>query len=292
MKLALGTVQFGLDYGVSNQLGQVNKAEVNKILTLANQASINTLDCAAAYGDSEKIIGLSPKSQYFTIVTKIPHLQNAETSLIPYFQQSLKRLNRTTIDTLLLHDVNSILQHPNSDIFCHELNQLKRQKKVNRIGISVYTPEQISQAIEKLSIDVVQAPLNLFDQRICAQSTIELLSQYNIKLHARSIFLQGLLLMESGTWPEYFSPYLSYLKKLDELSNHVQLTKLTLSMVFLLQNSLIEPYLEKLVVGCCSAAQLEEIIQSYQQALTLPLGEINWKEFSCPEPALINPSHW
>jgi aryl-alcohol dehydrogenase-like predicted oxidoreductase len=292
MKLALGTVQFGLDYGVSNQLGQVSKAEINEILALANQASIKTLDCAAAYGDSEQTIGQSPQSKYFDIVTKIPHLQSTETSLVPYFQQSLKSLNRTTIDTLLLHDVNNILQHPNSDVFCHELNQLKIQKKVNRIGISVYTPEQIVQAIKKLNIDVVQAPLNLFDQRFCAQSTIEILSQHNIKLHARSIFLQGLLLMGSGTWPEYFSPYLSYLNKLDELSKHSQLTKLTLAMAFLLQNSLIEPYLEKLVVGCCSAAQLEEIIQSYQQALTLPLGEINWGGFSCPEPALINPSYW
>ena len=292
MKLALGTAQFGLDYGISNLQGQVSESELNKILMLANEANITTLDCASAYGDSEKILGESPHSQYFDIVTKIPTLQHNEPSLAPYFHKSLNSLNRSTIDTLLLHDVDTILQHPNSDIFCHELKQLKIQNKVNRIGVSVYTPKQIEQSIERLSIDVIQAPVNIFDQRISAKAVVTLLNQHNIKLHARSIFLQGLILMEPDSWPERFSPYFRYLRKFDELSKHLQISKLTLAIAFLLKNSLIAPHLEKIVVGCCSATQLEQIIQSYKQALILPLDKVDWRAFSCHKQALIDPSCW
>jgi len=292
MKLALGTAQFGLDYGISNPQGQVSPLEVKQILRLASEVGITTLDCAAAYGNSEAILGALPQSQHFDIVTKIPPLPDTELSIIPYFNNSIKHLKRTKIDTLLFHDVNTILQHPHSELFCHEIKQLKAEKKVKRIGISVYTPEHIEQSLEKLSIDVVQAPLNVFDQRVCHQATVKLLNQHNIKLHARSVFLQGLLLMATDTWPEYFTPYLGLLGKFDALASRLQLSKLTLALAFLLQNVHIKPYLEQLVVGCCSQSQLQQIVQSYNQAVAYPLEQLNWHEFACHEQALINPSFW
>lgn len=292
MKLALGTVQFGIDYGVSNRQGQVTQDEVKKILTLAKNAGINTLDCASAYGNSEQVLGALPQSRYFDIVSKIPQLPSTESSLMAFFEKSINHLKRTQIDTLLFHDVNTLLQHPNSEFFCQEINQLKTQKKVKRIGVSVYAPEQIAQSLNKLNIDVVQAPLNIFDQRLNNQSTIQLLKQHKVSLHIRSVFLQGLLLMERDTWPDYFNPHLSFLTNFDDLSSRLNTPKLTLALAFLVQNSLIKPYIEKIIVGCCSQKQLEEIIQSYHQALELPLEGINWDQFSCNQQALINPSHW
>lgn len=292
MKLALGTVQFGIDYGVSNTQGQVTPASIAEILAIAKENNIDTLDCAATYGNSEQVLGELEASQHFNIVTKIPNLKNNESSLVPYFNESLNKLNRTSVDTLLLHDVNTLLQHPNSDNFCHELKQLKSQNKVKRIGVSVYSPQQIEQSIKRLELDIVQAPLNAFDQRVCAKNTVNLFDQHQIKLHIRSVFLQGLLLMENGTWPEYFTPYLSYLTKFDMLSKKLKISKLTLALAFVVQNSLIKPYIEKIVVGCCSKKQLEQIIQSYNQAKQLPSDDINWTDFANNQAELINPSYW
>lgn len=290
--LALGTVQFGLDYGISNIQGQVSSDSIDDILTIAKVHHINTLDCALAYGNSQKTLGKLKASQHFDIVTKIPKLKDNEVSILPYFNKSLNDLNRTCINTLLLHDVNTLLQHPNSTLFCNELKQLKVQNKVKQIGVSVYSPEQIEQTTEKLTIDIVQAPLNVFDQRCCDQGILNIFKEQNIKLHIRSVFLQGLLLMENGTWPEYFSPYLDYLTKFDQLSKKLSTSKLTLALAFIIQNSSIKPYVEKIVVGCCSKNQLQQILQSYQQAKSLTIDDINWASFACNAPALINPNYW
>lgn len=292
MKLALGTVQFGLDYGVSNLQGQVTEEEVKKILSLAKASNINALDCAAAYGNSESILGKLHESQCFDIISKIPDLPCTESSLIPSFNNSLSHLNRKNIDTLLLHNVNTLLDHPHSDNFCHELNHLKSQKKIKRIGVSIYKPEHIEQSLRKLNIDIVQAPLNIFDQRFCHTSVVDLLQKQNIKLHVRSAFLQGLLLIARDSWPTYFSPYREHLIKFDNLAKQLHISKLTLALLFMVQNSLIKPYIEKIVVGCCSKEQLKEIIQSYNEARALPLNEVKWETFACHDQALINPSSW
>lgn len=292
MKLALGTVQFGLNYGVSNAQGQVSVKEIDRILQLASQHNIDTLDCAYAYGNSEQNIGNNSHSQSFNLVTKIPALLANENTITTYFETSLQRLKRESVDCLLLHDANNIIEHPAKTSICEQLLKLKSFGLVKQIGVSVYAPEQVIQATETLPIDVVQAPMNLLDQRFCQSEISQFFSQHHIKLHTRSAFLQGLLLMSSNMRPAYFSQYDSLLNQVDDLAQRYKTSKLTIALAFLVQNSLIKNNLEKIVVGCCSAEQLQQIIDSYYSALDLNISDLDWAAFSSTEQALINPSLW
>lgn len=292
MKLALGTVQFGLNYGVSNAQGQVSVEEVDRILQLASQHNIDTLDCAYAYGNSEQNIGNNSRSQSFNLVTKIPALRANEDKITTYFDTSLQRLKRDNVDCLLLHDANNIIDHPAKADIREQLLKLKSLGLVKRIGVSVYTPEQVIQAAETFPIDVVQAPMNLLDQRFCQSEISHFFTQHHIKLHTRSAFLQGLLLMNSNMRPAYFCQFNSQLMQVDDLAQRYRTSKLTIALAFLVQNSLVKSNLEKIVVGCCSAEQLEQIVDSYYSALDLNISELDWTVFSSTEQALINPSLW
>ena len=117
-------------------------------------------------------------------------------------------------------------------------------------------------------------------------------TQHHIKLHTRSTFLQGLLLMNSNMRPAYFCQFNSLLNQVDDLAQRYRTSKLTIALAFLVQNSLVESNLEKIVVGCCSAEQLEQIVDSYYSALDLNISELDWTVFSSTEQALINPSLW
>ena len=296
MKLALGTVQFGLDYGVSNKQGQVSDQEIADILTLAAEHKIDTLDCASAYGNSEEKLGQTIQAKQFKLVTKIPSLTPTEQSILPYFKQSLTKLKRRQIDTLLLHDVSNLLAHPHAMLFINELKQLKATEQVKRIGVSVYSPKQISDASKLMPLDVIQAPMNLLDQRLCLASTSDLFASATFKLHIRSAFLQGLILMEQDTWPTYFKPFYPLLRKINEASTYYGVSNLTLALAFLVQNSLknneIGTHIEKIVVGVCSAQQLTEIIVSYEQAKNMVWETNMWQAFASEELALIDPSKW
>jgi aryl-alcohol dehydrogenase-like predicted oxidoreductase len=292
MKLALGTVQFGLNYGVSNAQGQVSVEKIDRILQLASRHNIDTLDCAYAYGNSEQNIGNNSHSQSFNLVTKIPALRANEDKITTYFDTSLQRLKRDSVECLLLHDANNIIDHPAKAYICEQLLKLKSLGLVKKIGVSVYTPEQVIQAAEALPIDVVQAPMNLLDQRFCQSEVSHFFSQHHIELHTRSAFLQGLLLMDSNMRPAYFSQFNSLLNQVDDLAQQYKTSKLTIALAFLVQNSLVESNLEKIVVGCCSAEQLQQIVDSYYNALDLNISELDWTVFSSTEQALINPSLW
>ena len=300
MKLALGTAQFGMDYGISNNLGQVSQGEIATILSYAKDHGIDTLDCAPVYGQSEEILGNIAESQSFSIVSKIPALAENEISIMPSFEQTLTALKRKTIDTLLFHDANTLLSHPNSALFAKEICQLKQQNLVNRIGISVYNPEQVTAAIEQLNIDIIQAPVNLIDQRFLQQEMQFLLNKHGIALHTRSAFLQGLLLMDEDKLPAQFSAHQSLFSTITQQANRLKVSKLALALAFLQQainhqsqnQSATVNCIEKIVVGCCSTKQLLEIVDAYNIYQETDFSTVNWHAFSRSDTKLINPSYW
>lgn len=288
MKLALGTVQFGLNYGVSNEIGQVGAKEVSSILSAALAYNINTLDCAAAYGTSEQLLGEQQRSQQFSLVTKITALTHSNNCIAPLLKQSLAKLQRKQVDSVLLHNADDIITHPNRiDVF-EQLENLKHQGLTNKIGVSVYSLAQLDYIIKHYDIDIVQLPINCFDQRFLQSNYLEKLASKNIKIHSRSVFLQGLLLMEPISIPRYFLPYQQQLQAFEQLAQNLSCSKITLALAIVAQN----PLIERIVVGCCTKAQLDEIVASYQQAKSLDLSQVNLAPFASKEQALINPSLW
>jgi aryl-alcohol dehydrogenase-like predicted oxidoreductase len=305
MKLALGTVQFGLDYGISNKNGQVDKGQVTDIIKLAMSLGIDTLDCAGAYGDSEQILGhiiaQLPSHQQFNIVSKISPLTNEQSSINDSFSMSLKNLHCDKIDTLLFHRAENLLNHPKKELLFEQLQGLKSQGKVNRIGVSVYSPEQLKTIALNYPIELAQVPMNVFDQRFISSDMIKLCQQKNIKFHVRSLFLQGLLFIEHDKLPTYFAPYQEKFKCFSTLAKHLNCSKLALALVIVAQNShnikvdnTSEPndIIEKVVVGVCSAKQLTEIVNAYQQAQNLPISMQEILSLADDRVGFINPAMW
>jgi len=307
MKLALGTVQFGLNYGISNSQGKVGKSQVKDILDKALSLGINTLDCAGAYGDSEQILGELINQSDFKLITKIPNISDNETSIVTYFQQSLDYLNCDKVQTLLFHAADNLITHPNKINLFQQLEQLKNNDLTTNIGVSVYSPEQLKAIHQQFPMDVAQVPINIFDQRFIPQNFLDYCAQEQIKLHARSIFLQGLLLLNENSLPKYFIPFRKKLNDFSSLAKNLACSKLTLALAILAQNSHnLKPsphnlkhdleysfdVIEHIVVGVCNSLQLIEIVDAYEQAQTLAVNYEDLAALADSRLELINPSLW
>ncbi len=205
-RLALGTAQFGYDYGISNQLGRVPREEVALILREAFESGVRTLDTAENYGQSESTIGdvLDQQPLAFEVVTKFPGSVKDD-SLGMHLAESLKRLHIESLYGYLAHDPASLLDEKLVEI----LRQAQAAGLIDRFGASVYHPRQVEQYLE-LGIDLglIQIPYSAVDQRFSA--LLPELQKRNIRVHARSAFLQGLLLMKPDgsrvVWPPSSPP--------------------------------------------------------------------------------------
>lgn len=284
MKIALGTAQFGLNYGISNTLGQVKKDEIKRILSAALDAGITVVDTASAYGSSEKNIGQSGLSPALSIVTKVSN-ENVHEQVI----NSLKNLNCETLDAVLFHDCKLLLGASGGDYFS-QLEQLKAKGIIKRIGVSVYTPKEFELLSEKFNLDLVQAPVNWLDQRFMQPKIINMLIEKNIKLHARSIFLQGLLLEPMIQNNAYFSQFNNVFSQYNRIINELGCSRLTFALAIIAQKA---PHIENAIIGCCSQEQLTQLIDSYCVAkkLTLPSNDV-LASLASTDLALINPSQW
>ena len=313
MKLALGTVQFGLDYGISNQQGQVSPSQVKDILHQAESLGIDTLDCAGAYGNSEKVLGALGASKRFKLIGKVPALTAEQSAITPFVEKSLTNLQANQLDTLLFHQADNLLNHPNKSQLFSQLSQLKDQQRVKNIGVSVYSPEQLITIANRYAIDTAQVPINIFDQRFLSTDIIELCQKKHIKLHARSLFLQGLLFVEQKELKPYFAPYQEKLNKFTLLAQYLSCSKLTLALALLAQElrenkkrqvdkkselAVIDKVVieknvvEKILVGVCNTQQLNEIVNAYQQAKSLEISPNELRLLSDNRLGFINPSLW
>ena len=278
MKVALGTVQFGLDYGVTNQDGQVTIEEVESILDFAKISGIDTLDTASRYGNSEQVLGDAGVDGY-QIVTKTVSLKNDVNGVIKGFYQSLENLNQKAVDGLLIHDINEVNDKEFNRLF-ERLDELKQQGLVNKIGFSTYVPEQVDFLLENFDFDIIQLPFNVFDNRLIQGGQLKALKDRNIEVHARSVFLQGVLL-NFDSLSGYFSIWKEQFDTYQAMVSDRGLSLLEYALNFVLNIKEID----KVLVGVNSEQQLREIIQSAKKegkSSAYPINDIN----------LLNPSLW
>ena len=278
MKLALGTVQFGLDYGVTNHDGQVAIDKVKNIFDYAKDKGIDTLDTASGYGNSEQVLGEVGVNNY-RIITKTTPLKNGVDGVIKGFHQSLDNLNVEQVDGLLIHNVDDTKDKRFGELF-HKLNELKEEGMIKKIGFSTYTPEQVDFLLENFDFDLIQVPFNVFDTRLIDGGQLQALKNQNIEVHARSVFLQGLLL-DFKHLSGYFSKWTNQFNSYQEIVQDSGLSLLEYTLNFALNTQEID----KVLVGVHSEKQLKEIIQSVKEQDSLnayPINDIN----------LINPSLW
>ena len=284
-RLSLGTVQFGLPYGVANQVGQVARAEAKAMLNLAAEHRVDTIDTAIAYGESEACLGEAGTAR-FRVVSKLPSLPEGCTAIDRWVQEqlaiSLARLGAGSVYGLLLHRPEQLLEDVGAELY-RALRRLQQAGLVQKIGISIYDPGQLDALIPRYYFDLVQAPLNLVDRRLHTSGWLQRLKEGGVEVHTRSAFLQGLLLMPRSAIPQRFAPWTELWGRW-----HAWLGTHDLSAVqACLAYPLSLPEIDRVVVGADSVVQLSEIL----------LAELNdsrddFPDLQCDAQDLINPARW
>ena len=285
MKLALGTAQFGLDYGVANLQGKVEQGVARAILDYGAQHGIDTIDTAIAYGDSEECLGAIGVSGW-QIISKLPAMPETVADVAQWAQNSLegslRRLRLTRLQGLLLHRSQDLLG-PHGEKLYRTLDSMKADGLVDKIGISIYDPRELEILWPLYRFDLVQTPYNLFDRRIEISGWLEILARSGAEVHSRSAFLQGLLLMEPTKRPKKFRRWQALWKRWDQWLKEEKITALQACLSFCFAQHRIN----RVVVGVDSMAHLQEIIDSASATTSVPPDDL-----ICADVDLLNPSRW
>jgi aryl-alcohol dehydrogenase-like predicted oxidoreductase len=284
-RLALGTVQFGMAYGIANRAGQVPRAEAKRMLDLARASAIDTLDTATAYGDSESCLG-EAGTQGFRIVTKLPSVPQGCADIDGWVEReveaSLARLRTRSVYGLLLHRPGELHGHQGSALW-RAMQRQQARGTVSKLGVSIYSPHELEPITGTFDLGLVQAPLNLVDRRLHASGWLERLHETGIEVHARSVFLQGLLLLSQAALPSQFSGWGHLWKRWHEWLSDSRVTPVQACLAFCLGF----PEVERVVVGAQDRAQLEQIVAAANDAKALDLPDLG-----SDAEALIDPSRW
>lgn len=286
MRLALGTVQFGLNYGIANEVGQIKSSEVGRILSEAKKNGIDILDTAIAYGTSEDVLGKIGVDE-FRVVTKLSPLPEDQNNVASWateqVRESLARLGQKKLYGLLLHQPEDLLGSKGK-LLIQALSDLKNDGLVQKIGVSIYNPDELELICKKIKIDLVQAPVNVVDRRLQSSGWLDRLKDSGVEIHARSAFLQGLLLMEQSKIPQKFSRWSKLWDEWHEKLKVLGVSPLAAGLAYPLSLEQVD----QVIVGVDSAAQFLEILQAAENANEGP----DTSFMNSEDLDLINPSNW
>lgn len=281
-KLGLGTVQFGLNYGINNSYGVPENTEIKKIFSNAAQSGIQVLDTAYGYGDAEiKIQQFAEKK--FKIVTKFAAVKSGE-ELVAQLNSSLNNLKTTSVYGYLAHNSENLINLP--DLW-QTLLAAKENKQIEKIGYSLYSCEQLEKLLElNMMPDLVQLPYSLLDRRF--ESYLPQLKKIGTEIHVRSVFLQGLYYMDQSALPEKLKKLKPNLDELKKCCSDFNITIGALSLNFVLDNKNID----LAVIGVDSEVQLKQNIQivknwKYNQEIIEFVNQIKVEYVE-----LLNPANW
>lgn len=291
-ELCLGTVQFGMDYGITNKDGRVDESVVKELLRKAQRSGITFIDTAQAYGCAEEVLGKNlPKGNGFKLISKarkssakrigVEDVKNRELEL----SQSLQRLQCDELDTFLIHDARE-LRKPGGEYLSEWLVSIRQRGLAKRIGVSIYEEEDLD-GIDQRLLDVVQIPSSLLDQRLWNGKSMRKLVDRGTAIHARSIFLQGLLVTSSKEWPSWIPARIrSQQERLEELAVEKKCQLIDLAIGFAKSQEI----LEAVVVGICNKGELEELLRAW--AKESPWEANEWAQWGIRDMDILDPRKW
>lgn len=265
--MTLGTVQLGMNYGIANTAGKPDEEKSFAILQTALEGGVTTLDTARAYGDSELVIGRFLKQwqgEMPAIITKVPTLQGSTPRELEKFvaesvEQSLERLGISKLDAVMLHGAKDPILHGKA---CADaVKALVDHGYTDKVGVSVYTAEDIEGMLPYEIFSVTQVPMSIFDQRLIAGGWIDKLRQRDYTVFVRSVFLQGLFFldpdkMDDPVLLEHAAPKLRLLRQVAEDEN---MTLAQLAIAFIRDC----PGVTSLVLGADTPAQVQENLAQF-----------------------------
>lgn len=281
-RIGVGTVQFGVDYGISNKEGKTSFKEACSILDYAKEVGIRTIDTAPAYGEAEEVLGrYLPADGTFDVVTKV---SSGADSPLGSVRNSLKALNKDRLYGVLFHDAKDLLS-PKGHHLWGALVACRDKGLVEKIGASIYDPEEAELLMDRYRLDILQIPTNILDQRFIRSGVLKKMKDLGVEVHSRSCFLQGLLLMDPSSLSPYFSPALPQLSEIRALCLAFGVSPLEAALGFVFSVEEID----RIIVGVNSLGHLKEIVAGVRTDLDC------FDEMSAcalTDPAMINPSKW
>jgi aryl-alcohol dehydrogenase-like predicted oxidoreductase len=290
-RIGLGTAQFGFDYGVSNRHGRPTESEISAILAYAIEAGVRYVDTAAGYDDAEVLLGrLLPSDHAMRIVTKTQPVADQAIEprhareLTETLQRSRDRLRVEQLYGLLLHHVSDLAK-PGAEYLVEALKEARARRLVSRIGVSIYDADELGLAEGRFAPDLVQLPLNVLDRRLLDAGSLARLKTRGAEIHARSVFLQGLLLMEPLELPDYFMSMRNSLTALRRRWEESALQPLAGCLAFVLGC----PEVDAVIVGVNRRSELEQIDAA---AANLADQDIDLGAIPAVDPTYFNPSRW
>ncbi|MCS6808540.1 MAG: aldo/keto reductase [Bacteroidota bacterium] len=288
-KLVLGTVQLGMPYGINNMSGQPSSQEAQQILQYAYDHGIRTLDTADAYGTAIQEIGTFHASSQcqFRVITKFH--ADATTDITQKLRETLDALHIPAVYCYQFHCFHDICAFPHVH---NALRELQHSGYIHRVGVSVYTNDEILSAARMPMIDVIQFPFNLLDNMQLRGDVMRIAKSEGKELHARSIFLQGLLFKPIETFPKSLAPLIPYVQHLHRLRESSRFaTKPTALQSLALHYVMYNPLIDAVLFGVETLSQLVDILHFLQEPPDIGLlQEVD--NIIVQEASLLNPSSW
>jgi aryl-alcohol dehydrogenase-like predicted oxidoreductase len=283
-KLILGTVQFGLNYGINNSAGKPSIETIEKIFTRAHASGIGQLDTAEAYGDAQKLIGEFHQKQNirFDVNTKFKGVQPEMLG-----NELTKAINDLKVESINTWFYHSFADYNNYPGLGKELAEIKKQQLIKKIGVSVYSNTEFEKVVGDEGVDVIQLPFNLLDNFSYRGELLTKAKQHQKTIQVRSVFLQGLFFKDLTTLPVYLLPLKPYLVKLHRLSEEKNLPMESLC----LQYANAQSHIDEIIIGVDTEEQLERNILALNSHLDQETKEVI-DQIQVAETALLYPYNW
>lgn len=286
-KVIVGTAQFGLKYGLANVGGQLSQEKAHGILTLAAESGIYRVDTAQAYGSSESVIGAFKKEE-FEVLTKIGRFPDSEPDWADWLSNRISassaEISLHNLTTVFFHDTAQFLNESREKTLRTLEIVLERHPEIV-FGAALYDPAEWEGLKSAKNLNAFQVPHNVLDRRFENSGVIQEMFQMGKTIHLRSVFLQGLLLMDPDALPGYFAPWAPLLRKWASHCFERGISTLAASAGFALRN----PCVSGVVIGFDSAQQLGELIEELRSIGTDALDYPDFEELSIN---LIDPRRW
>ncbi len=296
MKLCLGTVQFGMDYGIRGQK-KPDPATAVSMLDYATQNGIDAIDTAFAYGTAEDVVGaflekktisrsnlfISSKLQPNALDDVPPH--RLKEAINRHLDASLRRLHTDYLDAYLFHSSRYAFNNALLDA----LYEVRQEGKIVHCGVSVYYPDEAKQCIASEKMDFMQLPFSIFDQRMRKEGVFDLAGkQGHTQIHARSAFIQGLILMRQDEVPPYLHGARPILAKIDALCSRFRISRIALALLFVKRAGAVS----HLVFGVDNMEQLKENMSLFASSLSEEIIAEIAEEFNDVDTSIMMPSLW
>ena len=287
-KLALGSVQLGMNYGIGSQITSLSEVEVEVILKFAREVGIDLIDTASLYGDAEARLSRSNYRTGFSYVTKTIKCDERKVSA-SYIKEFRSGLNNSIgylgrVYGVLFHRVSDVLKPGGEQLFS-ELLKLKKEGKFEKVGFSIYDPRELVQLKKNFDFDLIQLPCNIFDQRAQESDCVQSLARSGVEFHSRSTFLKGAIFLKQEDLPESLKGEFSAFEKLDLYCRETGLTPIELAFSYVKS----QKFISRVVIGAQSVEQLRQSVLAYNVSKE---SDQDFKQLAFSNSDLLNPGNW